>query len=163
MSDLEYESAEVKRIERLCKEHFGVELHISAVVASDVEMPQSDSYATVFNADNAVYALCETSQPVNLRDIQSQIKRMGLEAEFYYPPANDMNYFSRFGEKIFLSVFPGRTKASDNDTIFYQTLTPYNPALVRIRKVKGGIRRFNMRGNTWQTIKDFSYSRIQVQ
>lgn len=163
MSDREYELTQKLHIERLCKNHFDVELYVDSIIASDIEMVQDDSYATLFMANGTMYTLCETSKPVTLQDIKSQIKSMGMEADFYYPPAKDMNYFSRYGKVAFSSIFPGRPVATEEETLFYQTLAPYSPALVQIREVKGEIRRFNMRGNTWQAMKNFSYSRIQVQ
>lgn len=163
MSDREYELAEKMRIKRLCKENFGVDLRINTIVASDVEMTQDDSYTTIFNTNGAMYALCETNEPTTLRDIKSQIRLMGLDAEYYYPPAHDANYFERYGKNAFLSVFPGREIATESDIDFYKTLAPYSPALVRIRKVNGRIRRFNKPGNMWQTTMDLSYSRIRVQ
>ena len=61
-------------------------------------------------------------------------------------------------------VFPGRTRVSDEDIIFYRTLAPYNPALVMISEVKSGeIYQFDsdFRGN-WRVATKFTYRRIRT-
>lgn len=162
MTDREYNTLKKREIERICKAHFRVNLPVTDLIAPDVST-DDNSFTTVFKSGNTIYALCETETPVTLGDVRSIVKQMGMEAETYFAPHNDEDYFMRCARKSFLSVFPGREIVNTEDLLYYQTLAPYSPALVQIRRVNGQIRRFSTQGNSWQKTLDFTYFRPQVQ
>ncbi len=154
--------SKINQIEKFCNDYFNVNLQINKIVLNN--MPTShNSRTTVFTANHhTVYALCLCNDQVNLADIKIIIKKMGMKAEKYLPPEADDNYFLDYGQNVFQSVFPGRKSGTPDETLFYQTLTPYNPALVRIGKVNGEIRQYNNVGKKWQPAIEFSYLRMQV-
>lgn len=162
MSDLEYNLSKMREIERICKEHFQMQLPVSRLIIPDVPA-DGHTYTTVFESGQTLYALCEAEKPITLREVRTIIKQMGMEAEAYYPPDMDGSYFMRFARHAFLSVFPGRDVVDSSDLVYYQTLAPYSPALIRIRKVNGAIRRYNPKAQNWQKTLDFSYFHPQVQ
>ncbi|MDQ5982299.1 MAG: hypothetical protein QG549_296 [Patescibacteria group bacterium] len=100
---------------------------------------------------------------MTLGDVRRVVKRMGMDAEAYYPPEMDVRYFTRFARKAFLSVYPGREIVNNSDLQYYQNLALYSPALVRIGRVNGQIRRFNARAGSWQKLIDYTYFHPQVQ
>ena len=155
--------SKISQVEKFCHDYFNVNLQIDKIILNN--MPTShNSNTTVFKTNNhAIYALCRSDDKINLADIKKIIKQMGMKAEKYLPPEANENYFLRYGQNVFKSVFPGRISGTPEETLFYQTLTPYNPALVRIGKVNGEIRRYNNTYNKWQTALEFSYLRMQVR
>lgn len=163
MIDVDYEALKKSQLQDISLQTFDVQLRVKDIVASDIPTSHG-SYITLFQADHqTMYALCESDGPQDLNDVQRELKSMGIEAESYLPPHSDENYFLRFGRKAYLAAFPARIEALDDETAFYQTLTPYNPALVRIAKVGGEIRRYNPIRHVWQKDVEFSYVRPQVQ
>ena len=155
--------SKISQVEKFCHDYFNIDLQIDKIILNN--MPTShNSHTTVFTANHhAVYAFCRSDEQINLADIKKIIKQMGMKAEKYLPPEADEDYFLRYGQNVFQSVFPGRKSDSNDETLFYQTLTPYNPALVRIGKVNGEIRQYNSIGNQWQPAIEFSYLRMQVR
>jgi len=153
----------VPQLERICKDYFGVDLGITNIVLNYIPTSKN-SHTTVFKADrHTVYALCVSDDPLVLADIKSIIKLMGMKAEEFLPPDADTNYFLRFGHEKFLSAYPGRKSCADDETTFYQTLAPYNTALVRISKINGEIRQYDDTWKQWQKALEFSYLRMQVR
>ena len=162
MSDLEYDKLKMREIERICVEDFRLNLNITKLIITDVAT-LNNSYTTIFKSGHKMYALCQSKTPMTLREVKSSVRLMGMEADEYIPPMQDSHYFTRFGRQAFMSVFPGREVVSDEDMLFYQTLAPYSPALIRIRKVNGQIRRYNQRSSNWQPTLNFSFIHPQVQ
>ncbi|MDB5184131.1 MAG: hypothetical protein JWO07_812 [Candidatus Saccharibacteria bacterium] len=160
MSDREYNALKKQEIERLCKDHFNVDLQVSGLVIADVPT-YNNSFTTIFKSGHQVYALCEAETPVTLGRVRSIIKQMGMEAEAYYEPGQN-GYFTSFARDAFLSVFPGRGVVNDDDLSYYKTLAPYSPALIRIKKINGQIRQYNPRSGAWQKTLDFSYFHPKV-
>lgn len=151
-------------IEKMAKEKFGLEVEIQQVIARAISVSHT-SEATVFLSDKKqLYAIVTGKARLTLGDVQKIIIRMGLKAEFYFPPKGEPDYFDRIGNEKFHEVFPGRAILSSDDTAFYKTLAPYNPALVQIKEVKDGvIRKFDpdsKRG--WRIAAEFSYRRIMT-
>lgn len=87
---------------------------------------------------------------------------MGMKPEGYIPPKGHPNYFDEIGRERFRAVFPGRTHVTSDDLVYYRTLAPYNPALIRIREIpEGVIKQFDTdaQGN-WRPAARFAYRRI---
>jgi len=153
----------LSRTEKICRDCFGVDLKIKNLILDEVSTSRN-SYTTVFKADhNVIYALCVSDNPLVLADVKSIIRLMGMKAEFFLPPNADKDYFLNFGHGAFLDVYPARKAGSDQEIHYYKTLAPYSPALVRISKVNGEIRRYDKIWQEWQSAIKFSYLRMQVQ
>jgi|GEM_PF-286320 len=150
------------QLEKFCRDYFKVNLQIQDIILHEAPTSQS-SRTTIFKVDrNTIYALCVSDDPIILADIKNIIRSMGMKADKFLPPNADENYFLRFGQKSFQSVFPGHKPVDASETSYYQTLTPYSPALVRINRVDGEIRQYNKNWQKWQKALEFSYARMQV-
>lgn len=151
------------KVENLCRNYFNIDLRIDKIIQNN--LPTGDSSCTtVFMTDrNEIYALCTGDDSLKLADVKKVIKSMGMKAEEYLPPGADDDYFLRYGQRVFQSTFPYRKTVLPQETTFYQTLTPYSPALVRIGKINGEIRQYNKICQEWQKAFEFSYLRLWVQ
>lgn len=163
MYDLYYEAIESIAIEGLCKKGFGVDISVKQIIT--LNMPTSKGSVTTVFQDHryTLYALCVASAPLALADVKQIMHGAGIEAETYLPPHGDPAYFANYGQKAFCAAFPGRKPINQQDTAFYQTLAPYNPALVRVSKIKGELRQYIAPTQRWQTAEECSYKRLQVQ
>lgn len=159
----EYNQMKVAQIERICKQSFNAELRVTGIIFDDIQSGKN-SYTTIFQSDkHTLYALVESNDSLTLFDVKNIIKSIGIEAEEFLPPNGDETYFMRHGHKAFLNAYPGRKTESDQERMFYRTLSPYNPALVRIAKIGGEIRRYNSMSPRWQKVDEYSYMRMKVQ
>lgn len=159
----DYNLMKVAQVERMCKQQFGVNLHVREIVFDDVRAGKN-SYATIFQADkHTMYVLLESDDPLTLFDVKGIMKSMGIEADAYMPPHGDETYFMRNGHQAFLSAYPGRKTETDQERMYYRTLSPYSPALVRIAKIGGEIRHYDTASPRWQKSDDYSYVRMKVQ
>lgn len=147
-------------IEKTCKDNFGVELTINEIIARDISTGQS-STATVFKATNGqVFVFIASRGSQVLSDVQKIVLRMQCEADVLYPPHGEQVYFDRIGREKFMALFPGKHIVSDDDLRHYRGLASYNPALVRLSRIKGEIRAYDDHLKTWRKVKDYHYSRI---
>lgn len=148
-------------IETACKDQFGINLNIDEVVVRGASVGQS-AQATVFKTTAGQFFAYVTSRGTQqlLADVQKMILRMECEAETYYPPNGEKEYFDRIGREKFKTLFPGKPIISDDDLRYYKGLAPYNPALVRLSKIKGEIRAYDEHLKTWRKVKDYHYSKI---
>lgn len=150
-----------RALEQTCKENFAIDITVKQIIARDVYAGK-DSYATLFEDNQGLlYAFCDGTS-LTLADVKEIVHGMGMEADTYFPPYGDPHYFLEQGKKNFFAVFPGRISVKDDEIRFYQTLAVYNPALVRITRVKGEIREFSPLGKRWQPLKNYSYARMRV-
>jgi hypothetical protein len=151
-------------LERIAKDHFGMDIDISQVIVRQIEVSRTAT-ATVFLTKKKQLLVYVTGHSkLLLSDIKKIIARMGLKAELYLPPKGQPDYFDRVGREKFSAVFPGRGHVSDDDILFYRTLSPYNPALVMISEVKDGhIYQYDSdaRGG-WRAAVKFTYRRIKT-
>ena len=146
-------------IERTC-ERFGLKLDIEQVIAREVACGVA-ARATLFRAGKNVHYLY-VSSPTSLlqADVKKIVRSMNMEADEFLPPNGDAEYFRRYGVERFKQMFPGKHITSDMDTRYYETLASYNPALVRISRVKGAIYEYSIAGRTWRKAKDYHYAKI---
>jgi hypothetical protein len=118
---------------------FGTRLGIKSVIADNIPASAS-TRATVFLSDKGLlYVFIAARGGQNLGDVKKIITRMNLKPEQFLPPHADTDYFDRVATNKFREVFPSRSTTNDHDLVFYRTLTPYNPALVQISEVLGGV------------------------
>jgi hypothetical protein len=163
MNDLYEEPLETIDIEQKCLDIFDLDVHIKRVIIGNVQTGVR-ARTTIFEADrHTLYAFCTADEPIVLRDVQLMIKGMGIEPEFYLPPHGDKDYFVDFGRQAVAEVYPDLKSYAGLEMSFYQTLAPYNPALVRISRIKGEIREYLKPLQQWQKLQNCSYVRIKVQ
>lgn len=151
-------------IEKVAKDKFGLSVDIKQVIARAVPVSHTTDATVFLSTKNQLYLLIDGKARLTLGDVRKVVTRMGLKGEFYFPPKGEPDYFDRIGNEKFREVFPGRSILTSDDTAFYRTLAPYNPALVQISEVKDGvIRKFDpdsKRG--WRIAAEFSYRRIMT-
>ena len=150
-------------IERACQETFGLKLTISEVIVRDAPTSYTAT-ATVFKTSpNTVYVYLSSQSKLLLADVKKMIRGMNIDAEGYVPPHGDKEYFERIGVEKFKSMFPGKHIMSDDDIRYYQTLAPYNPALIRVARIKGDIRALHFESQSWRKVKDYAFNKISLQ
>lgn len=151
-------------LERIAKEHFGLDIDISQVVVRDIEVSRTAKATVFLTKKKQLLVFVNGHSKLLLGDIKKIITRMGLKAELYFPPKHQPDYFDTIGREKFREVFPGRGHIRDEDIIFYRTLAPYNPALVLISEVRAGeIYKYDSdaRGE-WRIAAKFAYRRIKT-
>jgi len=159
----EYNLMRRRECEELVPSIFHVYLPISELLFDDIETGPH-SYAVLFKSGYDTYALLMTEEGYTqtLADVRRIVKGMGLEAQRYFPPGADPQYFYEEGVKHFLDVYPGRKQWKKEDIRFYQSLATYSPALVRLSSINGEVRRFNSNSSAWQKAFDYSFRKIPV-
>lgn len=151
-------------IETAAHDVFGLKLEVGRMIVRDVPVSIVSSASVFLDTKKHLYAYISGQAPLVLGDIQKIIARMGLTAEEYLPPGDEPDYFNRIGTEKFREVFPSRTVTNpDYDLQYYRTLAPYNPALVRIARIKGGdIMGFVSESQDWRKVAEYSYARIKA-
>lgn len=151
-------------LESIALEQFGKRLDVQTVIVRDIPTTHTTTASVFLTAKNQMYALVQGRAPLTLGDVRKLVKRMGLEAEAYLPPAHRPKYFDDIAMEKFKSVYPGRHDVSDADLRFYRLSAPYNPALVLISAVtEGTIKQFDPSDSSnWRTAAKFAYRRIRT-
>lgn len=156
------DSNEIAVLKQLIAEQFDVKLDIAEFVLRAAPVGAS-AQATLFKTVNNhmyLYVLSQSAQV--LGDMHTVVRRMNCEADITYPPHGEDDYFGRIARDKFKIMFPGKHITSDEDLRYYKTITPYNPALFRLSKIKGELRGLDRETKQWRKIKDYSYSKIQT-
>lgn len=149
-------------IEKAVQEKFGLSIDIAEVVARSVPVGIT-AQATLFKTTASQIMLYVVSQAAQvLDDVQKIVTRMNLEAEQFIPPNSEVGYFDRVGSEKFKAMFPGKRIISEDDLRYYKNIAPYNPALVKISKVKGEVRTYDSQSRTWHKIVNYNYSKIKT-
>lgn len=151
-------------LEKVAKDRFGVEVDISQVIVREVEVSRTATATVYLTKKKQLLVYVNGHSRLLLGDIKKIISRMGLRAELYFPPKGQPDYFDTIGREKFCEVFPGRSKISDEDIVFYRTLAPYNPALVLISEVRNGeIYKYDSDAHSgWRVAAHFTYRRIKT-
>jgi hypothetical protein len=152
-------------LEAIAQEHFGKKFDIQQVIVRSIPTTHTTVASVFLTTKNQLYALVHGRAPLTLGDVRKIVKRMGLEAEAYLPPAHHPTYFDDIAVEKFKSVYPGRHDISDADLRFYRLSAPYNPALVLISAVtEGTIKQFDSSDSTnWRVAAKYHYKRIKTQ
>lgn len=150
-------------IERAIEAAFGLKLDISEVVARDISTGYTATASVFKTSPNNLFIFIRSQSTMLLTDVQKMARGMNIDAEGYAPPHGDAEYFKRIGIQKFKDMFPGKHIMSDDDTRYYQTLAPYNPALVRVARVKGDIRAFHFESKSWRKVRDYAFSKIPLE
>ena len=149
-------------IEKAVQEKFGLSIDIAEVIVRSVPVGIT-AQGTLFKTTASQIMLYVASQAAQvLDDVQKIVTRMNLEAEQFVPPHSEVDYFNRVGGEKFKAMFPGKRITSDEDLRYYKNIAPYNPALVKISKVKGEVKAYDPQSRTWHKVKDYSYSKIKA-
>lgn len=152
----------IAQIELVCNEQFATPLRVKRIVA-DALPTGTNIYTTIFSTTHhTMYALCTGDASMQYADVKSTMKSMGLEVEAFLPPYADTNYFKDFGLKKYQQYFPSRANITAEDTAFYETLAPYSPALVQIKRIKGAINQYDEPTKKWHVAVKYSYQRLKV-
>lgn len=149
-------------LEQISHEQFGMQLDIKQVIARGVPTSHTTRATVFLTSKHQLFTYISGRAPLNLGDVRKMIKRMGMIAEAYLPPHREPRYFDKHAETKFREVFPGRNVVNDQDLNFYRLLAPYNPALVRIAEINGGvIKQFDSSDSSnWRVAAKFTYKRI---
>lgn len=151
------------KLERAIQAAFGLKLTISEVVVRDIPTSYTAT-ATVFKTSpNMLYVFIESQSKLLFSDVKKMVRGMNIDAEAYVPPHGDAEYFRRIGIEKFKAMFPGKHIMGDADIRYYETLAPYNPALVRVARVKGDIRALHFESQTWRKAKDYAFNKISLK
>lgn len=151
-------------LERTVQDKFGLPVDIDKVILRRVDISRTATATVLLTKKKQLLVYIDASAPLLLADVKKLVGRMGFKAEMYMPPKGQPHYFDDIGRAKFLEVFPGRTRVSDEDIVFYRTLAPYNPALVMIAEVKNGeIFQFDADARDgWRLAAKFAYRRIRT-
>jgi hypothetical protein len=149
-------------IEQACKSRFGQTFDIAEVIARGLQTGVA-SQGTIFKTTNGqVWLYIASQSPLVLDDVQKIINRMNVDADLFYPPHGEADYFNRIGRDKFKIMFPGKPIKGEDDLRYYKKLAPYNPALIRLSRIKGEIRAYNIQSKDWRKAKEYSYSKIKT-
>lgn len=151
-------------LEEIAHAQFGVQLDIKQVIARNIPTSHTTAATVFLTSKHQLYAYISGRAPLTLGDVRKMIKRMNLVAEAYLPPHHEPKYFEKHAETKFRETFPGRTPVGEQDLHFYRLLAPYNPALVRIEEIDGGIvKQFDSSdSSSWRAAAKFAYKRIRT-
>lgn len=151
-------------LEQIAHEQFGVQLDIKQVIARNIPTSHTTKATVFLTTKRQLYVYISGRAPLGLGDVRKIVKRMSLVAEAYLPPHHEPRYFDRHAETKFRETFPGRTPVNDQDLHFYRLLAPYNPALVLINEVDGGVvKQFDSSDSSnWRVAAKFAYKRIKT-
>lgn len=151
-------------IEAIAHEHFGKRFDIKQVIVRNIPTTHTTVASVFLTTKNQLYTLVHGRAPLTLGDVRKIIKRMGLEAEAYLPPAHRPHYFDDIATQKFKAVYPGRSNPTDADLRYYRLSAPYNPALVLIANVTDGvIKQFDSSDSAhWRTAAKFQYKKINT-
>lgn len=150
-------------IEKAAAQQFGCKLEIKNVIARDIPCGIKSTATLFITIKNQLYVYINGETPLLLADVIKMIYRMGLVAEEYLPPKSDPDYFERIGRQEFIEVFPSRRPTATDDLTYYRTLALYNPALVRVNRIKNGqIFGYDVNSGAWSKAAEFAYSKLSL-
>lgn len=149
-------------LEKACQVEFGVRLEVGEMIARDIPTGIASKAWLFKTLQNTHYLFVKAEGNLLLADVRAIVRNMQLEADEYLSPRGDADYFKRFGVTRFKELFPGKYITGDEDIWYYQTLAPYNPALVRVARVKGEIRGYDIATRQWRKLKNYAYAKMKI-
>ena len=162
--DYDYDLLRRQQCKATAVTDFRQDISVDSFVCDDIETGD-DAYAMLFRSGSDIYALLvsRSDTPQTLADVRARLKNMGLTAAKFYPPHADERYFYRQAMAKLEEVYPARQDFSIEDIHFYTRYVEYNPALVRIDAISGGvIKRFNAADRSWQEALPYSFRKVEV-
>lgn len=153
---------ELSRIKSICSNYFNIEPDIKELIL-DSAPSSNNTNTTIFETStDEVYALCLSEKALTLADVKSIMRSMGIKADSFLAPKGDEDYFLKYGQRIYKSVFPAKKLTNEQDIEFYKTLAPYSPALIKVAKINGIIRKYNTNWHQWQKALELNYIKSKV-
>lgn len=151
-------------IEQTAKQFFGMNLEIDQVIVRHVPVSRTVTATVFLTTKKQLYTYIDGQSRLTLGDVRKIVTRMGMVAEFFVPPKGQPQYFDTIAREKFRTVFPARSHPSVDDLRYYQTLAPYQPALVQILEIKNGeIYQFDTDSRSdWRVSAKFAYRRIKT-
>lgn len=149
-------------VEELIKDHFGLQVDIKQMIARDIPVSHTAVASVFLTPKHQVFALIRAHSALTLGDVRKIAKRMGLDVEDYCAPGHDDGYFNAIAKEKFRQVFPGRHDIDEAELHYYRTLVPYNPALLKVSGINGGvIKQFDSHDSSeWRVAARFAYRQI---
>lgn len=151
-------------LEKLVRDKFGLSLQVEKTIANRIPVSHTAVASVFLTEKKTLFCYVDAKNSQTLGDVKKLMSRMGLKPESYVPPTGHPEYFEDVAIEKFRAVFPGRGHITSEDLIYYRTLTPYNPALIKIREIPDNvIKQFDAdaQGN-WRPAVRFTYRRIQT-
>lgn len=151
-------------LEKRVKAVFGPIADVDSVIVRHMPVSRTAEATLFLSKKKQLFLFVDSQSKTLLADIQKIVSRVGLRAEFYFPPKGQPQYFDDIGTRQFRLIFPGRSHISAQDIAFYRTLAPYSPALIQISEVKDGtIYQFDSDSHSqWRPHTKFTYRRIKT-
>ncbi len=149
-------------LEKSIEQQFALRLDINNAIVRNVTCGTTSQAIVFKTAQNTHYLYVTSQSTMTLGEIKKIVHAMGLEADEFIVPRGDADYFKRIGVEKFKQMFPGKYIMSDGDTSYYETLASYNPALIRLARIKGEIRAYNIAAQKWRKVKDYAYTKMNV-
>lgn len=149
-------------VEELVKSHFGLQVDVKQMIARDIPVSHTGVASVFLTPKHQVFVLIRAHAALTFGDVRKIAKHMGLEVETYLAPGHDDSYFNTVARDKFRQVFPGRHDIDENELRYYRTLVPYNPALLKVSGINGGvIKQFDSHDSSeWRVAARFAYKQI---
>ena len=149
-------------VEELVKSHFGLQVDVKQMVVRNIPVSHTAVANVFLTPKHQLFALIKAHAPLTFGDVKRMAKHMGLNIEAYCAPGHDDAYFNKIAREKFRQVFPGRHDISENELHYYRTLVPYNPALLKVSGINGGvIKQFDSHDSSeWRVAARFAYKQI---
>ena len=149
-------------VEALIQEQVGVQLEIKHMIARNIPVSHTATASVFLTPKHQVFALLRAHSPMTYGDVRKIAKRMNLEVQTLLPPGGDEAYFNKVAREKFRLVFPGRHDIGEDELHYYRTLVPYNPALLKVESINGGvIKQFDSHDSSeWRAAARFAYKQI---
>ena len=149
-------------VEELVKSHFGLQVDVKQMVVRNIPVSHTAVASVFLTPKHQLFALIKAHAPLTFGDVKRMAKHMGLNIEAYCAPGHDDAYFNKIAREKFRQVFPGRHDISENELHYYRTLVPYNPALLKVSGINGGvIKQFDSHDSSeWRVAARFAYKQI---
>lgn len=151
-------------LEQIIKDKFGIFINVENVIARDIPISPTAKATIFLSRKKQLFCFMAAQSNLVLGDVKKILGRMGLKPEICIPPKGRPHYFDEVGRSHFISIFPGRSHITSDDLTYYRTLAPYNPALIQVNEIPGGIIRQYDADATggWRPSVRFAYRRIKT-
>ena len=149
-------------LEKACQHYFNLSLEVAEVIARNIPTGVAARGTLFRTPQNTHYLYLGSQGNLLLADVQQMVRLMQLEADSFLPPRGDEDYFKRIGTTKFKLLFPGKYITGDEDIRYYQTLALYNPALVRVARVKGEVRGYDIATRKWRKVANYAYAKMKI-
>jgi hypothetical protein len=131
--------ADEAKFERMLLTQFNYRGQVEKILLANAYVGSMASATVFIDAKGNLMTFIASKTRLKMAEVQKIISRMGMKGKIYLPPLGDTTYFNTIAREKFETTFPGKRVTHPDDLAYYRTLVPYNPALVVIGEVKGGV------------------------